>query len=86
MNNFDFMPFDPSNIPGFDPKPHHRPVGPVHPDNIPIHPEQNDQPAQDNSDPTGEDYYSEYGTFLQKPYGSEKSLLFEEILASASMR
>jgi len=61
MNNFDFMPFDPSNIPGFDPKPHHRPVGPVHPDNIPIHPEQNDQPAQDNSDPTGEDYYSEYG-------------------------
>merc|ERR1719414_2201105 len=60
MNNFDFMPFDPSHIPGFDPRPHphHSPVGPVHPSNIPIHPEQNEEPVTDNTDLTGEDYYA----------------------------
>jgi len=63
MNTFDFQPFDPSHIPGFDPKPHHKPVkpvGPVHPDNIPIHAPTDPEPA-DNTYYTGEDYYAESG-------------------------
>lgn len=60
MNTFDFMPFDPSHIPGFDPRPHphHHPVGPVHPDNIPIHPPKDEPAVEDNTDVTGEDYYA----------------------------
>jgi len=64
MNTFDFQPFDPSHIPGFDPKPHHnpvKPVGPVHPDHIPIHHQTDPEPATDNTYYSGEDYYTESG-------------------------
>eukprot|EP00492_Amphilonche_elongata_P002293 TRINITY_DN255_c0_g2_i2.p1 TRINITY_DN255_c0_g2~~TRINITY_DN255_c0_g2_i2.p1 ORF type:complete len:383 (+),score=64.69 TRINITY_DN255_c0_g2_i2:405-1553(+) len=59
MDTFDFIPFDPRHVPGFDPHPHpHHPHGPVHPDNIPIHTPDSQDEVVDNTDLTGEDYYS----------------------------